>query len=250
MGSGNSHVHRSYRSLHSGSDLRYFRVGLKETDLAIGVDKESYQDGLISVCEREIKRLRGGLEAFIDTQPEFKSSLAPINLLPGAPALAVSMAQAGWQAGVGPMAAVAGAFAETIGQMLKNRVTEVIVENGGDLYIATSKPRLVSVFAGQSPFTNKIAIRIEPGESPLGLCTSSGTVGPSISFGKADAVVIKGKNAALADAVATGAANRIQCQDDFTATIDYVKNIPGITGILAVVGDHLAAWGNIELVPL
>lgn len=250
MNTGDAHVQRNYRRLHSGSDLKYFGVGLKETDLAIGVDKGSFAEDLIAICEREIRRLRGGLEDFITVQPDFMTSLVPITLLPGAPGLAVRMSQAGWQAGVGPMAAVAGALAQAVGQTLRSRVNEVIVENGGDLYIDTSKSRLVSVYAGRSPFSGKIGVRIEPGESPLGMCTSSGTVGPSLSFGKADAVVIKGSDAALADAVATGAANRIQTPDDFTAAIEYVQKIPGITGILAVVGEQLAAWGNMELVSL
>ncbi|MEQ8200017.1 MAG: UPF0280 family protein [Syntrophomonadaceae bacterium] len=250
MSSGKGYVDRSYRTLHSGSDLRYFRVGIKETDLAIGVDNDSYDDGLIGLCEKEARRLRSGLEAYIDIHPEFRSSLAPLDLLPGAPPLVVSMAQAGWQAGVGPMAAVAGALAEAVGLTLKKRVKEVIVENGGDIYVDSSKPRLVSVFAGQSSFSHRIALRILPGECPLGICTSSGTVGPSLSFGRADAVVIKGRDTALVDAVATGAANRIQTKDDFGLAIEYVQKIPGITGILAVVGEHLAAWGDIELVPL
>lgn len=244
------HVIRSYRSMHAASDLKYFQVGLKETDLSIGVDKECFDWGLVAICEQEIRKLRGSLESYINIHPEFQSSLAPLNLLPGAPALAVAMSQAAWQAGVGPMAAVAGAFAEYIGRKLKTMVNQVIVENGGDLYIDSLKPRLVSVFAGQSQFSQNIAIRVYPDESPLGVCTSSGTVGHSLSFGKADAVVIKAENAALADAVATGAANRIQNKEDFILAIEYVKNIPGVRGILAVKDDNLGAWGNIEIVPI
>lgn len=250
MLNGNDYVDRSYRTLQAGSDLRYFRVRVKETDLAIGIDNDSYDDSLIALCENEIRRLRAGLEAYIDVHPEFRTALAPLDLLPGAPPIAVSMGKAGWQAGVGPMAAVAGAFAEAVGLTLKEKVKQVIVENGGDIYMDTSSPRLVSVFAGQSSFSHRIALRIHPHESPLGICTSSGTVGPSLSFGKADAVVIKGTNTALADAVATGAGNRIQTQDDFMQAIEYAQKIPGVTGVLAVAGEHLAAWGSIELVPL
>lgn len=250
MNSGNDYVDRSYRTLHAGSDLHYFRVRVRETDLAIGVDNDSYNDSLITLCEKEIIRLRSGLEAYIDVHPEFRTSLAPLDLLPGAPPIAVSMNKAGWKAGVGPMAAVAGAFAEAVGLILKKRVKQVIVENGGDIYMDTSTPRLVSVFAGPSSFSHRIALRIHPDESPLGICTSSGTVGPSLSFGKADAVVIKGTDTALADAVATGAGNRIQTKDDFMRAIEYAQKISGVTGILAVAGEHLAAWGSIELVPL
>ena len=249
MLNGNDYVDRSYRTLQAGSDLRYFRVRVKETDLAIGIDNDSYDDSLIALCENEIRRLRAGLEAYIDVHPEFRSALAPLDLLPGAPPIAVSMGKAGWQAGVGPMAAVAGAFAEAVGLTLKEKVKQVIVENGGDIYMDTSSPRLVSVFAGQSTFSHRIALRIHPDESPLDMHLLRDS-GAQSCFGKADAVVIKGTNTALADAVATGAGNRIQTQDDFMQAIEYAQKIPGVTGVLAVAGEHLAAWGSIELVPL
>lgn len=242
-------VKREYRSLHEAKDLYYFRVSLRETDLAIGVDKTSYTSSLLSFCESEVRKLRGDLDTYISIHPEFRSSFEPLLLLPGAPPLAVIMAQAAYQAGVGPMAAVAGAFAQAVGQKLRTQVKDVIVENGGDIYLDSSADRLVSVFAGHSKFSYKIAIKVRAAESPLGICTSSGTVGPSISLGKADAVVIKGTNAALADAVATGAANRIQTEKDLIRAVDYVQTIKGISGILAIKGDQMAAWGNIEIVP-
>ncbi|MFA7077937.1 MAG: UPF0280 family protein [Syntrophomonas sp.] len=247
---GLQNVSRSYRSLHKAKDLHYFNISWKETDLAIGVDMESYHDGLLSLCKQEVRRLRGDLETYISLHPDFRTSFEPLTLLPGAPLLAVIMARAAMQAAVGPMAAVAGALAEAVGHKLKRQVSEVVVENGGDLYIDSSRERLVSVFAGRSKFSHKIAIKVLPAESPLGICTSSGTVGPSISLGKADAVVIKGRNAALADAVATGAANRIQTEKDLLRAVEYVKTIKGITGILAIKDDRMAAWGNIEIVPI
>jgi ApbE superfamily uncharacterized protein (UPF0280 family) len=243
-------VDRDYRMLHGAKDLHYFQVSLKETDLVIGVDKASYSDSMLTLVDQEVRRLRGDLEIYIGMHPDFRNSFVPLVLLPGAPPLAISMAQAAWQTGVGPMAAVAGAFAQAVGEKLRRQVREVIVENGGDIYIDSSVDRLVSVFAGHSKFSYKIAIKVEAGECPLGICTSSGTVGPSISLGKADAVVIKGNNAALADAAATGAANLIQSEKDLLAAIEYVKNLPGISGILAIKDNHMAAWGKIEIVPI
>ncbi len=247
---GRQNVKRDYRSLHQARDLYYFRVVWKETDLAIGVDKESYHSGLIPLCEQEIRKLRGDLETYIDRHSDFRSSFEPLPLQPGAPPLAIIMARAARMAGVGPMAAVAGAFAAAVGQKLKTQVREVIVENGGDLFLDSSHSRLVSVYAGKSRFSHHLAIKVEAWECPLGICTSSGTVGPSISLGKADAVVVKGPNAALADAVATGAANRIQTEQDLMRAIDYTKRIQGITGILAIKNDSFAAWGDIEIVPI
>lgn len=236
--------------MHEAKDLCYFQVSLQETDLFIGVDRASYTESLPSFCENEVRNLRGALETYIIIQPEFRTSFEPLALLPGAPPLAVIMAQAAFKAGVGPMAAVAGAFAQAVGQKLKTRVRDVIIENGGDIYLHSSADRLVSVFAGKSKFSYKIAIKMRADESPLGICTSSGTVGPSISLGKADAVVIKGHDAALADAAASGAANRIQTENDLMRAVEYVQTIKEITGILAIKNDRMAAWGDIEIVPV
>ena len=244
-----NNVSRQYRSLHEASDLRYFRVSLKETDLAIGVDKESYSDSLLTLCENEVRRLRGDLEHYISLQPDFRTSFEPVILLPDAPALAVKMAQAAWLTGVGPMAAVAGAFAQAVGEKLRAWVSNVIVENGGDIYMDSNRDRLVSVYAGNSKFSHKIALKIEAKDNPAGICTSSGTVGPSVSLGKADAVVIIAENAYLADAAATGAANLVQTEDDLMRAIEYGQAIKGVKGILAIKGDSLAAWGKIEIVP-
>lgn len=247
---GQQYVKREYRALHGARDLEYFRVRIKETDLAIGVDRASYTDRLIALCQQEVLHLRADLEQYISRHPEFRTSFVPLSLLTGAPPLATTMAGAAFSAGVGPMAAVAGAFAQAVGEKLSTQVQEIIVENGGDIYLDCQNDRLVAVFAGKSQFTDKIGIRIKAEDNPVGICTSSGTVGPSISLGKADAVVILGANAALADAVATGAANLVQKREDLMKAVEFANNIKGITGVLAIKDDKMAAWGKIEIVDL
>ena len=103
------------------------------------------------------------------------------------------------------------------------------------------------MFAGNSPFTGKISFVIKPEQTPIGICTSSGTVGHSLSYGKADAVAIFSKDTALADAVATATANRISRRDDITPAIEFAKNIKGVEGIVAIIKDACGIWGNIEL---
>jgi ApbE superfamily uncharacterized protein (UPF0280 family) len=247
---GDKYVTRDYRSKHEARDLHYFNIRIKETDLAIGVDKSSYTDSLLSLCQQEVIKLRGDLETYITLHPEFRTSFFPLQLLPGAPAIARTMAQAAEAAQVGPMAAVAGAIAQAVGEKLKEKAKEVIVENGGDIYINSSSSRIISVFAGDSEFSSRIGIRLPAREGPVGVCTSSGTVGPSISLGKADAVVIIGNSAALADAAASRAANQVQTEKDLMKAVQSVQNINGIKGILAIKGDKMAAWGSIELVPV
>jgi ApbE superfamily uncharacterized protein (UPF0280 family) len=241
---------RYYRSLHEGANLKYYKINIRESDLAIGVDQGSYTDSLVSWSYKILRRLRMDLEDYIKRQPEFQSSLVPIPLLAGAPEIARRMNGAAWAAGVGPMAAVAGAIAEMLGEQLLKSCREVIVENGGDIFLSSESNRIIAVFAGPSRFSYKIGIRVEAGESPLGICTSSGTVGPSLSFGRADAVVIKGFPAALSDEVATAAANRVQTADDLMKAIEWAQKISGITGILAIKEDTMAAWGKIEIVPI
>ncbi|MGE5371748.1 MAG: UPF0280 family protein [Solirubrobacterales bacterium] len=241
---------RDYRERHEGEDLIYFQVVVKQTDLSIGIDRTAFEPGLPAEVERWILKLRGDLETYIETDPFFRDSLEPMELLPGAPPIARAMALAAVVAEVGPMAAVAGAFAEEIGRMLMKRSPNVIVENGGDLFIATNRERLVGVHAGDSAFSGKIAVRIKPEESPLGLCTSSGTVGPSFSFGKADAAIVKAASAYLADAVASGVGNRVLDKENLVPAIEYGQELPGVTGLLVIKEDRLAAWGEIELVPL
>lgn len=241
---------RLYRTLHHGRDLRYFEVRLKETDLAIGVDRERFSEDLAKMVEKEVIRLRGDLETYIALSPEFRTSFVPVPALPGAPPIARSMIAAATRAGVGPMAAVAGAIAGAVGAILANHCSEVIVENGGDIYLNGSRDRMVAVFAGESPFSNRIGLRVKGREMPVGVCTSSGTVGPSVSLGRADAAIIKAGDVALADAVATGAGNLVQEASDLPKALDYARAITGVRGVLLVKGDRLAVWGDMEIVPV
>ncbi|MGR6836573.1 UPF0280 family protein [Syntrophomonas erecta] len=244
------YVERDYRRWHEGRNLRYFQVKIKETDLNIGVDHKSYNNHLEEICRQEVIKLRADLQAYMSIHPGFKEALFPVTLLPGASPIVKSMAEAACAAGVGPMAAVAGAIAERVGtKLLSAPVEEVIVENGGDIYIHAKDTRVVAVFAGDSPFSYRIGVRVMARETPLGICTSSGTVGHSLSFGQADAVVVKGFPVALADTVATRAGNLINDESDLMKAVDLAKTIPGITGILAIKGEKMAVWGKMEIVP-
>ncbi len=145
------------------------------------------------------------------------------------------------------MAAVAGAIAERVGRGLMPESTEVVVENGGDLFMSITRPRRVAVFAGESPLSMKLALEIAPGETPLGIATSSATVGPSVNFGKADAAVVLAPNAALADAAATALGNRVRSRGDLEPALAWVLGIEGVRGALVVLGDQFAAQGGIDL---
>ena len=146
------------------------------------------------------------------------------------------------------MASVAGVIAEFVGRDLLKYSDEVIVENGGDIFIKSKKKRILGIYAGNSPISNKLAIEIEGEKTPLGICTSSATVGPSLSFGKTDATVIVSKSAALADACATAIGNRVKEPGDIKSALEFAKKIKGVQGILIIFRDKLGAWGDIKIV--
>ncbi|NPV93528.1 MAG: UPF0280 family protein [Firmicutes bacterium] len=244
------YVERSYRSQAGNPDLAFFKVVVKETDLYIGVDRDSYHPELPEQVEQLVWRLRREMDDYIGRDPVFRTTLEPHLLLPGAPPLAQEMGRAAWKADVGPMAAVAGAFAEAVGRWLLTRAKEVLVENGGDIFLKIEKTRKIGIFAGQSPFSGRLALEIEPGQTPLGICTSSGTVGPSYSAGKADAALVMAASAALADAAASAVGNAVQGMEDVEKAVQVGQEIEGVVGVLVIKDNRLGAWGQVKLRPL
>lgn len=245
-----THDERIYRSLFRQDDLVHFQVVVRQTDLDIGVRRERFSPDLARWVEEMVREQRDLLEKYIHDDPAFLHSLSPCPVRAGAPPMAVAMAEAAEKAGTGPMAAVAGAFAQHVGRELARRSRDVIVENGGDIYLRSVTKRRIGIYAGSSPLSNKVALEIRPEETPLGICTSSGTVGPSLSLGRADAAVILAPCAVLADAVATAAGNMVQDKEDVQRAVEFAAGIQGVAGAVVIKDDRMAAWGNIKLVPL
>jgi len=236
---------RTYRNLVKTDDLVKFEVTVKETDLLVRAERNLFQE-----TRELVLKYRQQIEAYIETNPEFQRSLIPLKEDPYAPEIVREMIRTSRLAQVGPMAAVAGAMAESVSKDLLKLSEEVVVENGGDIYLATSRERTIGIFAGDSPLSLKIGIVIGPEDSPLGVCTSSGTVGSSLSFGKADAVCILSKSAALADAAATAVGNIVKEKKDIEAGLERGKGIEGVLGTLIIVGEKMGVWGNVKLARL
>jgi ApbE superfamily uncharacterized protein (UPF0280 family) len=159
------------------------------------------------------------------------------------------MSEAASKVGVGPMASVAGAIAEFVGNELLSSSPEIIIENGGDVFIKSSKKRLIGIYAGKSPLSGKIGLEISGQDTPLGICSSSGTVGHSISYGKADAVIALSKSATLADAAATAMGNLIVEPGDIPKGIDFAKDIDGLLGTIIIKDDKMGLWGKVIICP-
>ncbi len=238
---------RVYRQDSSSLRLSSFSVGVKETDLWIAVESKAYHEQLPARVEQFVWRLRIELEDYLSKNSHLASSLEPELVDNEAPRIAQIMARQSNRAGVGFMASVAGAFAEAVGQYLLGYTGEAVVENGGDIFIKVDQPVKVGIYAGKSSLSGKLALQVEPDKTPIGICTSSGTVGPSLSLGKADAAVVVSPSAPLADAAATAMGNMINSDQDFGKALDYARKLEGITGALLVYRDKVAAWGDITL---
>lgn len=239
------HQPRYYRQWTQNSDLVSFNAVVKQTDLYVQAQRSLRDKAIKSIMKHRVP-----LEQYIMHHPLFLTTLEPHQVNEDAPAIVREMAEASQKAGVGPMAAVAGAIAEAVGRDLLAFSPEVIVENGGDVFLRILKRRLVGVYAGQSPFTGKIALEVKPNETPLGICTSSASVGHSLSLGTADAVIALSPSAAFADAIATGIGNMVRDTDDISKAIDRARSIRQLRGVVVIKGNRIGVWGKVKIITL
>ena len=214
-------------------DLFYFRVSEKQSDLYIGAEKP-----LQTVALEALREIRTQVEIAVATFPAFATSLVPLPPQREAGPVVMDMYVASGKCQVGPMAAVAGAIAQAVGRALRKYSRQVIVENGGDVYMYTDTNRSIGVYAGESPFTGLIAVQIPPGE--WGICTSSGRIGPSFSFGKAHAAMVLSHDATFADAAATALGNLIHTCNDLDKGVSRIMTSSDSVGALAIIDDRIA----------
>ena len=233
---------RTYRHWIKGGDLISFNVVVKETDLYIRASTN-----LKSKARKLVLKYRDALERYIERHPAFLTSLEPLPVDDNAPHIVKAMSEAASKAEVGPMASVAGAIAEFVGTELLAFTPEIIVENGGDIYLKSLGKKIIGIYAGESPLSGKIELEIDGADTPLGICTSSGTVGHSLSYGKADAVIALSQSATLADAAATAIANLIKQPGDIPGGIERAKSIEGVTGVIIIQGDKTGLWGKVKI---
>ena len=150
---------RAYRNYVRAENLVRFEVVEKETDLLILAETNLYDKALASAL-----KYRTEIEKYIESDPHFAKTFSPFHIRYDAPPIVKGMAAAARKAKVGPMATVAGAIAEFVGKDLTSFSNEIIVENGGDIFLKIKQTRKVGIFAGASPFSEKIALEIEPRE--------------------------------------------------------------------------------------
>lgn len=240
---------RTYRSSFSNERFQSFVITYKDSDLWVGVDHFSYKKEMAEAALKKLKEIRDELEDYLRQDSFYKKSLKPCPVKNSAPDFAKQMAIACEKAGVGPMAAVAGMFSELIGKALLDQfsINELVIENGGDIYLKLQDPLIMSIFAGESPLSGMVGLEITAEQTPLGICTSAGTVGPSMSFGKADAVMITCKETALADAYATGLGNLVKKPGDVEKVLKRTEAIPEIIAAVLICEDQIGIRGEFEM---
>jgi len=236
---------RTYRHLVNHDRLISFKTLVKETDLFIQASMN-----LDTQAKESILLHRGHIESFIQGHPDFSASLVPLQIPRPVPNIVADMLDAAHRSGVGPMAAVAGAIAEHVGHDLLQFSREIIIENGGDVFIRTHQPVTIGIFANRSPLSMRMGLKIDCCDGPMAVCTSSGTVGHSISFGTADAVTVVSQSCPVADAAATAIANRVKQKADIQEAISFGKNIKGVKGLVIIKNDKAGMWGDINVVQL
>jgi ApbE superfamily uncharacterized protein (UPF0280 family) len=236
---------RFYRKKVRSSGLVTFEVAVKETDLLVSVEKKLENESRDLIFEA-----RHQIESYIQLRPEFLTTLHPYPADSFAPPLVREMVECTTPVGVGPMAAVAGAVAQYVGEGLLRLSGQVIVENGGDIFLKANRAVTVSIFAADSPLSERVGVLIPPEKMPRGVCSSSGSVGHSFSAGTADAACVVAASATLADGAATALCNMVRGPKDLKKLGGWAANTQGVLGAVVILGDKLASWGEIELVVL
>jgi len=215
---------------------------LKETIVSIQADEKSH----IEAAKKAIVHHRMELERYISSDPFFKTSLEPYELQGDAPEIVRRLVEAGNAMGIGPMSAVAGTISSlAVEEMVENGASFAVVDNGGDIAIINDRPIVMGIYAGESPLKD-LGFTLEPGDSIKGVCTSSGTVGPSISFGMADAAVVFSDNVSLADSAATALGNATGIgREAVQEAFEVVRNVGGIKGAIVIQGEFMGLWGDV-----
>lgn len=182
------------------------------------------------------------IEAYIRKHPEFQSSLSPVPVLGDAPSIIRAMADAASVGGVGPFAAVAGAVAHFVGMELLPQCRQLIIENGGDLFLKIDSSKRIGLYAGEGSWLNNVYIEVEPSDAVFGIAASSGTMGHSLSLGNADLVIVAAETALIADTFGTVLCNRIKTKQDIQTVIDCYKTHPSIRGIGICLDEEMYVW--------
>ncbi|MFP5259322.1 MAG: UPF0280 family protein [Acidobacteriota bacterium] len=238
---------RAYRHSHAPRPGETaFQVVVAQTDLYVVARRN-----LAREIGDFVSELRAGLSTYLLLHPNFQHSFTPVAADAAAPAIARDMAEAAARFGVGPMAAVAGAFAQAVADRFVGESPELLVENGGDIYLHGSRERIVALLA--KPVEGaRLALRFDATSLPAAVCASSAKVGPSLSLGQADMVTVVADRGAVADAAATALANLLVTAEDMEGVLAAAQGMAkaGVRGAFVQLGELVGLVGDVEIVAL
>lgn len=221
-----------------------FSLSYRESILTVVCD-----DGLRDAAFDAMMEARYSVESKISEDPFFGITYDPYPASPGDDELVRRMCDASAVAGVGPMAGVAGAVAVHIAERLVEAGSSyAVVENGGDIAFYSPEPRLVGIFADHPVFRD-LAFSVSS-DRIIGICSSSRTVGPSVSFGTSSISTVFSDDVILADCCATALGNLVRDEASIQGAVEDIGSRAGVRGCMACCGDKVAMFGDIpEMVP-
>lgn len=218
-------------------------VSFKESDLLICSDNEIAKEKAQGVLVKYYEQV----EKYIMENPLFLTSLSPLEIDQAAPAIIKEMLEASQVTGIGPFSSVAGAVAQYVGEELLGYCQEIIVENGGDIFLKINQDKIIGVYLGQELKVNNINLKIKKRGQAFGVASSSSSLGHSLNFGKADLVSVVAKNIIIADGFATAISNRIKKIEDVNKILAEVKDKFPIEGLLVAFEGKIFLWGDLEI---
>ncbi|KUJ95724.1 MAG: uncharacterized protein PWR24_1308 [Desulfonauticus sp.] len=237
---------RTYRKIVQKKQEVTFQVVIEESDLFIVAEKDLSLEVIAYV-----EKLRASLKSYLELNPLFLTSLTPLPFDPKAPPIVQTMLKASQKFQVGPMACVAGTIAEMVAKHFAPLSPNFLVENGGDLYLYSTKDRVIGLLPNPRDEVS-LGIKLHSGQFPCSFCTSSGTIGHSLSFGQGDLVGVLSQSGAEADACATFLGNLLKRKQDLPLVLKISQKLKarGIRGVVLQLDSSLGAWGEIELVQI
>ncbi len=233
---------RSYRNQYTKRKGEVsFQLVVAESDIQV-IAKENLADPML----KTLHHLRADIKSWQVLHSNFKTSLMPLPIPEHAPEVVLRMYKGAMQAGVGPFAAVAGTIAHILAEKYVEKSPDIIVENGGDIYLYSQSPRVVALLADPKSGAS-LGLQLEVQDFPLALCASSATIGHSLSLGHGELAVVRAKDGALADAVATALGNRLKNSASVELAIEFAQNINGVDGVFVQCDEAIGVWGNMVL---
>jgi hypothetical protein len=218
-------------------------IVFKESDLFISSDTELEKEKAKEI----LKKYYTEIENYIKKNPNFFSSLTPLEENKSAPPIIKDMLACSQLTGIGPFSSVAGAIAFYVGKELLNFSSEVIVENGGDIFLKINEDKKIGIYLGEKFSKKYLTLKIKKRKSPFGIASSSSYLGHSLNFGRVDLLTVIAKNSIIADGFATSLSNRIKKEEDVREVLEFVKNNSFLEGVLIFFEGKIFLWGDFEI---